>query len=479
MALSTYNNNKVLLIVPPQRQAESNRFTKRELGQEGRFPALGLGYIAAVLRQNHIEVKIIDALALNLTNRQVCDIIIKEAPLFVGITVLTQQYTAAITLAKAIKDIAPQIKIVLGGAHVYFEHEEVIRQECVDFCVRGEGEYTMLELVNAVKNNIDPMSVGGITFRDKEGNVVVTPERGFIKNLDEIPSPARDLLPVDSYNATISLGGGKPFTTILATRGCPFDCHFCSLHSMWKGQRRRSVKNVLDEIEHVKNVFGIKYLNFVDDLLTLNKEWAMELFDGMITRGLNDIKWDCNGRINVMSEELLRKMKQANCRCISYGIEFGNQKIMDFSGKRLKISQVHETIRLTNKVGIPIKGLFMMGYPTETKETLMDTIRLAMSLKMDYLAVSIVTPYPGTQLYEYCKEHNMLKRKGWDNYDVLQLRHEAIKLEHISLEELLSYTIKINRDFMMRPSYFVRMLIRHPAKAFCYGPKLIKRVFFG
>lgn len=478
----THKNNKVLLIVPPQIEVKSNitrRELGRELGQEGRFPPLGLGYIAAVLRQNSIEVKIIDALVLDLTNARICDIIIKEAPLFVGITVLTQQYTAAIALAKAIKNIASQIKIILGGAHVHFEYEEVIKEDCVDFCVRGEGEYTMLELVNTIQNNGDLRMVKGITFKDKNGDVVVNPNRDFIKNLDEIPFPARDLMPLDKYNATVSLGGGSPFTAILASRGCVFGCRFCSLYSMWKVQRRRSVNNVLDEIEHVKKEYGVKYLNFVDDLLTLDNRWAIELFEGMNRRGLNDIKWDCNGHINVMSEELLRKMKKANCQCINYGIEFGNQRMLDFSGKHFTIPQVRGTINLTNKVGIPIKGLFMMGYPTETKETLTDTINLAMSLKIDYLVVSIVAPFPGTKLYEYCKEHNILNRKVCDDYDALQLSHDLINLEHISPEELLSYIIKLNRDFMMRPAYIFRMLIRHPKKTFSYGPKFIKRLFLG
>jgi radical SAM superfamily enzyme YgiQ (UPF0313 family) len=469
----------VLLIVPPQRQSSVNKYTKRELGQEGVFPPLGLAYIAAVLQKNNIKTKIIDALASNLSGDDICEAVIKEDPIFVGITVLTQQYTVSLELANAIKKIKPCVKIVLGGPHIHFEHTDVIREACVDFCVRGEGEYTMLELVETVLKGEDLKLVKGITYKNGKGEVFANPDRDFIKNLDELPFPARDLLPMDKYRGTISLDGGRPFTAVLATRGCPFNCHFCSLHSMWKGQRRRSVNNVLEELRYIKKQYGIKYLNFPDDLLVLNRQWAQELFEGMVKCGLNSIKWDCNGRIGIMTEELLKKMKAANCQCINYGIEFGSQRLLDFTGKGIKIPQVFETIGLTNKVGIPIKGLFMMGYPTETRETLQETINLAKSLKMDYLAVSIVTPYPGTELYEYCKQRNMLKEKDWSNYDVVQLRHEAIQLEHISMEELLECTIKINQDFLMRPSYILRMVRRHPRKALSFGPRLIKRIFSG
>lgn len=471
------NNLTVLLIVPPQRESVLNKYTKRELGQEGVFPPLGLAYIAAVLKKHNIGVKIIDALVLGLTGEDICEAVAREKPLFVGITVLTQQYSASLDLAGAIKKTDPHIKIIFGGPHIHFEHRDVIKKPNVDFCVRGEGEYTMLELVETLLKKGDLRNVKGITFKNEKDEIIINPDQDFIKDLDDLPFPARDLIPMDKYKGTISLDGGRPFAAILATRGCPFACHFCSLHSMWKGQRRRSVKNVLDELEHLKKAYGIKYLNFPDDLLVLNREWAEELFEGMVKRSLNSIKWDCNGRIGIMTERLLKKMKNANCQCINYGIEFGNQRLLDFTGKGIKIHQVYETINLTNKVGIPIKGLFMMGYPTETKETLQDTINLAKSLKMDYLAVSIVTPYPGTRLYEYCKEHNMLRNANWSDFDVVQLRHEAIQLEHINMEELLEYTIKINRDFLIRPSYIFRMALRHPHKVLSFGPRLIRRFF--
>lgn len=468
---------KCVLVVPPERKPDKNKFNSRELGQEGLFPPLGLGYIGAVLKQNGVDVSIIDSLALCLTQDEVCEKVKEESPNFIGITVLTQQYTAAVNLAKALKTILKDVPIIFGGIHVFAEHETIMREEnSIDFCVRGEGEFTVLRLLDTLANGGELRKVNGITYREN-GKVIINPDKGFIEDLDEVPFPARELLPMELYRGTIALEGGRPFSTILATRGCPYTCHYCELATMWKTQRRRSVDNVLDEVARLKKTYGVKYLEFVDDLLTVNKKWTIQLCRGMRERGLDDIQWECSGRIGIMDEELLREMKNANCRCICYGIEFGSQRMLDFVDKKITIPKIHETVEMTNKVGIPIKGLFMMGYPTETKEEIEETIKLARNLTLDYLAVSIVTPYPGTQLYKYCKEHGLLRTKDWSNYDIVQLRHEAIKLENVTLDELLEYTIRINRDFLLRPSYILRMLRKHPRKALSFGPKLLARLF--
>lgn len=468
---------KCALVVPSERKPDKNKFNSRELGQEGLFPPLGLGYIGAVLKQNNIDVSIIDSLALCLTQEEVCEKVKEQSPDFIGITVLTQQYTAAVNLAKALKNILKDVPIIFGGIHVFAEHETIIKEEVsVDFCVRGEGEFTVLRLIDTLANGGELRKVNGITYREN-GKVAINPDREFIKDLDEVPFPTRELLPMDLYRGTIALEGGRPFSTILATRGCPYTCHYCELATMWKTQRRRSAENVLDEIEHLKKTYGVKYLDFVDDLLTVNKKWAIELCRGMRERGLDDIQWECSGRIGIMDEELLREMKNANCRCICYGIEFGSQRMLDFVNKKITISKIHETVEMTNKVGIPIKGLFMMGYPTETKEEIEKTIKLAKSLTLDYLTIGIVAPYPGTQLYKYCKEHDLLRINDWSDYDIVQLRHEAIKLENVTLDELLEYSIQINRDFLLRPSYILRMLWKHPRKTFSFGPKLLARLY--
>lgn len=465
--------NNCLLIVPPEKKAIN---TVEELTQEGIYPPLGLAYIAAALKNDGVNVEIIDSLAENLTEEELLNKIRNISPEIIGITVLTQQVEMALSIAEKIKESELCQYIVLGGPHIHFEHSSVIKNKYIDICVRGEGERTFPELVNTLKDGGDLSKVKGITYMDKNCRIVITEDRPFIQNLDHISFPSRELLNNSLYKAPIALGGIKPFTSILATRGCPYNCHFCSLTKMWsRRQRRRSVDNVLDEIEELYKNYRVRSISFVDDLLVLNREWAIELCRGMCKRGLNKkIIWDCCGRIKLMTPELLRELKRAGCRCINYGIEFGNQRMLDFVRKGFKIDDVRRTISMTNKAGIPVKGLFMMGYPTETKDTLQDTINLAKSLKMDFLTVSIVAPYPGTDLYKYCLEHNMLEDLDW--IDIMQLRYKAIKLEHLSLEEVIEYSNKLNSEYMLRPSYMIGMLLKHPKEVMHFGPKLLKKL---
>jgi len=461
-----------LLIIPPEIDKKS-LYSKTKLNQEGVFPPLGLAYIAAVLKNSGIKVKIIDSLAEKLTEEEVLYKINDNKPDLIGITVLTQQIKTTISIVEKIKKNKLSKCIALGGPHIHFEHSSVIKNEYVDFCVRGEGEITFKELTEALIYNDNLSKVKGITYKDKKDNTIITEDRPFIPNLDDIPFPARDLLNNSLYNSPISLGGKKPFTSILATRGCPFGCHFCSLTKMWGHQRRRSVENVLNEIEEVHKKYNIKIISFIDDLLVLNKKWAIELCKGICERGLN-IKWDCCGRINLMSKELLKEMKKAGCECIIYGIEFGNQRILDFVGKGFKVEDVPRTISMTNQAKISVKGLFMMGYPTETKDTLQDTIDLAKKLKMDYIAVSLVAPYPGTDLYSYCLEHNLLQNLPW--IDIMQLSFKAIKLKQLSIDDLIKYSNKINWEYMLRFSYIIRMLFKHPMQIIFFGSKIFMKL---
>jgi anaerobic magnesium-protoporphyrin IX monomethyl ester cyclase len=470
-----YMNGKIncLLIVPPVKEATKSVYTETELRQEGAFPPLGLAYIAASLKKNNIDARIIDALAENLSDEELFCRIGSIKPDFIGITVLTQQVSMVLAIAGEIKKRSLCKYVILGGPHIHFEHMDVIKNTAVDVCVRGEGEMTFLELVKALSEGKGLSWIKGITYRGKDGKPAATEDRPFISDLDSISVPARELLNNNLYSAPISLGGGKPFSSIIATRGCPFDCHFCSLTKMWGKQRRRSVENVLDEIEELYQKYGVRKISFIDDLLVLNRKWAMDLCAGIINRGLHKkIMWDCCGRINMMTKELLKEMKKAGCKCVIYGIEFGSQRMLDFVKKGFKVEDVEPTVELTNRAGIPVKGLFMMGYPTETKETLQATINLAKSLKMDYLAVSIVAPYPGTDLYNHCIENGLLQDLDW--IDIIQLRFKAIKLEHLSIEDVVNYSNKLMREYLMRPSYMARIAFRHPRAAAAFGPKIIR-----
>jgi anaerobic magnesium-protoporphyrin IX monomethyl ester cyclase len=423
----------VVLIDPPNRVASLLRSDARE--KTTHSPPIGLAYIAAVLRENGAKVRIIDAKSLGMTHKKLSKEIEKEKPDIAGINVFTFQQRNAMHTAERIKAVSPSTKVVVGGPHIHPQHEEVANNSFVDFCVRGEGEITMLKLINAISTGGDLRKVKGITF--KEGKeIIVTPDRPFIKDLDSLPFPARDLLPNHLYKG-LALFGQNIYTLITASRGCPFRCHFCSVSHFWSIHRSRSVENVVDEMEHIYNDYGIRYLRFTDELLPVNRKWMMEFCKTIVKRGLSkEIVWSCDGHVKVMTREMINAMSRANCGYIFYGIEFGNQRILDLSGKGTTLTQIRKAVEMTKEAGIAIEGNFMMGYPTETKETIEETIKLARNLNLNACFFCIVTPFPGTELYRYCKENNLLKTESWEEYDYFAPGQSVIKLKNIDDREL-------------------------------------------
>lgn len=430
---------KCLLIDPPDHTPDIFKGKKAPTATEMHevYPPLGLAYIAATLLRNGVVVRLIEARTRGLSHEEVIERIEKDGPQFVGITAITSRVNSALYLSKKVKEIDPNIKVILGGPHIHFEHKTIINNESVDFCVRGEGEITALDLINCLVKGSDLSEIKGITF--KRGNdVIVNPPRTFIKDLDTFAFPARELMHNPAYRGLWT--EGQTFSSVLATRGCPFHCAFCAAPAIWgRKHRRRSVENVLDELDEIYQKFGVRYVRFVDDLLIVDKKWTIDLCRGIIERGLTDLIWACDGRVGLMSEELLNEMKNAGCRVIFYGIEFGSQKILDFCQKGFTIKQVRETIDMTAKVGISSYGYFMMGYPTETVETIEDTINLAKDLAlnngMDSAGFSIVTPFPGTALFEYCRVNDMLRTTDWSQYSY-QLKKGVIKLRNVTDEKL-------------------------------------------
>jgi radical SAM superfamily enzyme YgiQ (UPF0313 family) len=445
---------KCILIDPPSLEVNISdeqglKDTKEHLACA---PPLGLAYIAAVLRENDIDVKIIDAKSLNMTHIETCEAVLKEKPDLAGITIFTSQLRSALITAREIKKNLQSCKIVVGGPHVHPQHEELIRKEnSIDFCVRKEGEITMVELAKAISNRGDFIDILGLTFRDAGNKVIVNQDRPFIENLDTLPFPARDLLPNHLYRGSIGFGERSKFTYISASRGCPYNCHFCSVPCFWPKPRRRTVDNVIAEMEDTYTKFGIEYMRFTDEIFGLNKKWLNEFCQKMIDSKLNKkITWSCDSRVDLVNEEILKTMKQANCKVIFYGIEFGNQKILDDCGKKIKLEQIYKAIELSKKAGISPTGNFMMGYPTETKETIEDTINLALGLDLDFCSFSIVTPFPGCKLFDYCKENGLLKTEDWEHYNYFHPGMSVIRLPNIDDDELMELYRRIQNEYYFR-----------------------------
>ena len=400
------------------------------------LPPAGLAYIASYVRRHGFDVDILDATNLGLDHAETIARIRAAKPDVVGISVVSGTHNSSAMLGELIREALPDAKIVLGGPHVHFMYQQMMRKhDWIDLCVRGEGEETMLELLSALEQDGDLSGLDGLVFR-RDGEVVVNPDRAFINDLDRLPFPARDLLPMSAYHWRI-YGFTRPndhVVTITATRGCPFHCHFCASSYLWNVQRRRSVENVLDEIGECADKHDVGMLLFPDDLLLLNETWAIDLCKGMIERGYDRFKWACTGRPSGISDRTFDWLQKASCRLIMFGIEFGNQRLLDFCGKKTTIPEIEATIAETRARGILTMGFFILGYPTETVQTIEESIAFARKLKLDFAEFNLAKALPGSPLYDYCMERDLLIDTSDENFNSVST--QMIRLDNVRPEEL-------------------------------------------
>ena len=399
------------------------------------FQPLGLAYIAAVLEKNGYDVVILDALAEDwkstheykdikyngMSFEKITEKVKEIDPDIVGITIVSAHKRAGLWTAEAVKKADKNIFVVAGGPHVCVRPKETLAEENIDFICIGEGEYTMLELVKTLENGGSLKSIKGLGW--KEGKkLVINEPRPPIENLDELPFPARHLLPMDIYFEAAKYmqtarASAKKWANIITSRGCPFNCIFCSVNlSMGRVWRPRSPENVVEEIKQLVKDYGIEELNFEDDNLTLNKKRAERIFDLIVEKGIK-IEWNAsNGvRADTLDESLLKKMKASGCTWIYVAPESGSQEVVDkIVGKKLDLKKVEEAVKLCKKVGVGTGCYFVMGLPGETKEDIEKTIEFGRKLRLlgaETCSFFIANPFYGTRLYNVSKEKNYLTRK--------------------------------------------------------------------
>jgi radical SAM superfamily enzyme YgiQ (UPF0313 family) len=433
---------KICLISPPYNSA-----VKSVVGVSS--PPLGLAYIASVLKQNH-EVKIIDSNVLNYTISDVERELRSFNPDVVGITSVTPSIYEAYKVAETAKKVREDCIVVLGGPHATFMPRQTM-EECkyIDIIVKGEGEETTRELIENVEKGAPLNGVKGITFREKN-EIIDTDPRPFIKNIDDIPFPSRDLLPMHLYKFN-----GVKYTSMLTSRGCPFKCSFCSSSRLFGGYwRGRSPENVLEEMKIVYEEYGIGNIEFIDDTFTLDQERAEKICDEIIKQGW-DISWGASSRVDTLSRKLAEKMKKAGCWIIYLGIESGSQRILDAIGKRITLEQVEKAVKILKDAGIKVLGSFIIGFLQDTKETIKETIKFAKSLNLDYAQFSILTPYPGTPIFDYAKKHGMLLTEDWSKYTATE---PIVKIEGVSEKEIKALFQKAYITFYLRPRIVMEWL---------------------
>jgi len=438
---------RVLLIQPNYRRIYAYA-KKKEITPI--FPPLGLAYIAAVLKKNNFEVKILEANALDLDHSQIEKEIENYSPDVVGITSTTSLIEEAHELAMLCKK---EIKVIIGGIHASSMPQETLEKfERFDYLVRGEGEFAMLEFVRG--ENIS--KIKGLSYR-KNGKIIHNTERELNDKLDELPFPARELLPMNKYFSAGSKQ--KPSDYILSSRGCPYQCLFCADHLVHGRRFRfRSPENIIAEVEEIyKN--GARDWDFVDDNFTLFIERVEKFCDLMIEKGLNKkMSWRCSNGIRVdrINPELLRKMKNAGCYMVSLGIESGNEEILKKMKKSIDLEKVRTAVKWCKEAGIETRGLFMFGNFGEDEKTMQDTINFAKSLDLDTATFHITIPFPNTDYWKIIKEEGEIYPKSYRDY----IAYGNVIFKHGNLNEkmLLEMQKKAYREFYFRPKIFIKAL---------------------
>ena len=434
---------KILLLSPPTTSA-----VKAVVGTTG--PPLGLAYLASMVREEH-EVRIVDSLAEGYDHGDVKRIMKGYDPDVVGITATTSMMPDAYRVARMAKRLNENVKVVMGGPHATFLPERTFR-ECpyLDFIVRGEGEVTFKELVDALEENKNPSNILGLSI-NMDGKVKNNPSRPLIENLDTIPMPSYDLLPMEKYQVD-----GVRFGTLMTSRGCPFRCVFCSssllFGNRWRGH---SDSRVIEELKYLREEYKIQEIEFLDDTFTLNKRRALRIAKRIVKEGL-DVSWSASSRVDLFTDEVAEAMKRGGCHTIYFGIESGSSKTLELIDKRITPEQSISAVKKAKKHKRQALGAFIIGFPEESREDVEKTIKFSKKVGVDYAQFTIATPYPGTRLWDYALSKKLIRTFDWKKYTTLD---PVMRLKNFTTKQIRKLFRKAYVSFYLRPSYVIKDLI--------------------
>ncbi len=438
----------VLLVNPPDVSSKYREL----LGLTA--PPLGLAYIGAVLEQNDIDVTIIDAPALDMGLEDYRRAVSKMSVDLLGVQTTTPTIKQALAVARITKAAHPDSTVTMGGYHATFMAQQLLRShDFIDVIVRNEGEYATLELVNALEQDKTLRNIDGINYRDGE-RLIETPKRRPIEDLDALPFPARHLLPMSEY---MLFGRKQVLATMICSRGCPMGCSFCASSAMHGRRARfRSPENAVAELEHIVDTYKVQNVGFMDDTFTLFPKWVRSFCDGIIRHGI-DVKWGCTARVDRFTRSLLSQMWRAGCRTLLFGVESGNQRILDNVQKGTKVDQARRAFRTARDIGMHTIASMTLGMPGESRVTADETIGFAKKVDPDYAIFSLATPYPGTKFYELASKMGLLKVKDWTHFTLIA---PVLETMDMTLKELQGAQREAFKQFYLRPDYMFKQLSR-------------------
>lgn len=440
-------------------------------------PHLGLAYLAAVSEKRGDEVYLYDA---DVEDEPLDTFVLRVQPDLVGITANTPQVKQAWRTAEAIKKVW-DVPVVLGGPHPSVLPEESAVKPAIDWVVEGEGEETWIDISNRLETYKRDMPVFksanllgihsevlapifGITYQTKDGKIHRNPERPPIMDLDALPFPAYKYFKMERYSslqpATDAVDGSRSFS-IMTSRGCPYRCTFCSQSIMPIKWRARSPENVVAEYRHLVRELGAQEIGWLDDSANIRLKRLHEICDRLVAEGLNTVPWIMiNGiRANLSDEVTLRKMKQAGCKRVAFGVETGDEDILVSIDKRIDHDTIRQAFRNAKKVGLETMGFFIIGLPGDNEETMEKTIKFAIEVDPLVANFSMMTPYPGTTVYEIATKKGRMLMKDWDDYVFFEGK-ARYELGDMTAELVERKWKEAYRRFYLRPSRILQTLTR-------------------
>lgn len=452
---------KVLFINPPLENIVKMEMSESIIEEMGYYPPLGLLYLATYLKEKAdfpVDIRIVDCVPERLGYEELRRIIIAWAPDVCAVTTFTPTIVDALLTCKLIKEVNPAIKTVLGGHHVDSYPKETLASPYVDFICRGEGEMTFLELVRALREGRECRDVTGLGYK-RNGELFIDSRFSYISDLDGIPIPDRNF--INNHLYTCSLGTERTVATVMSSRGCPYQCTFC--YCPTKKYRIRSVNSIIEELSDIAKR-GITEVFFFDDLFNSSSERVISISQGILDEGLR-IKWSFRGRINNITDRMLKIAKRSGCQRIHYGIETSSDDRLRRIKKNITVGMIEDAMKKTRVHGITIVGSFMIGLPGETRQEIFETFAFMKRLRLDYAQISVLMPYPHTELYNDGIKKGILTRDFWREFaeDPIGLYRgfqPQVWTEIIPQSELFKLINVGYKKFYLRPSYIIKSLIK-------------------
>ena len=433
------------------------------------FP-YGLGYLAAILLKAGHKVEIFDQATSHKSNKELEEFLKKEKPFdFIGVGFQAAYYHTVKEMCKSIKKARKEIPLILGGSAPSASPEFILKKFKADYIMMGECDLSILKFVDMIQNKIKPEEVPGLCW--KEGRKIKKARRiSPPMNLDELPFPAWELFDMKSYTFPMRLAGVNHLVRafgILTSRGCPYACKFC--FRIEKGYRMRSAESCLNEIRELIEKYNLNHVDFHDDLFMVNKKRTLDFCKEIKDSGLK-FTWTCNGRFNIADREQLRAMKEAGCVEVAYGLESGDQKILDEMDKRIKVEQIREIAAITKEEGLLVSVPSMFGLPGETEESLNKTVKLIIETTtwQDKRTIRPMQPYPGCFYFDYCVEKGILKNEDDFFSRYFSSEEKTVNLTELSDLEFDKAMYKANKE----------LLQEHYRHAYKNDMTIFKKIYF-